>query len=556
MTDSSTARPAGQQRLGDSPWWLVPLEPSAIERRRARLWLLAVSLGVVVAHIALVGLDRPINWDEAIHVSQVNPAVPPVFMEPHRTRGLSLLVAPVAAFDPSMVALRLYLLVLGAAGTYAAFATWVRTIGIAAPIAAAVYSSFWIAVFYSVEVLPNHPAALITVALTGLFVVGLERGFERRQLLVVAGLMLVFASIRPPDAVMAGIGLALVAVVSRRREMVAPTAAAAVGGLLGVVPWLLEGWIRFGFAPWQTVRSAGEYSVATGRTNLLPLYLQHIETRLRCAGGCVDDFIAGGAGWQLPPIRSALFLFAAALLSVVAVIASGARRWIVAVPLVVVVPVLGFYGYAGGAMNQRYLLLVYAAALLPPAIGLRAVWHHLGRERSPVHVGVRVALVGTVAVACWWSTSLTLARFEEPSTRDRAYELGQLLAAETGRVGADCALAARVNYPQLQYWSGCLASAAGRGQDGELQPPLGELGSYVDLAAAAARGADLYAVDREHPPDGSPLATWQRVDPTAEPVDGYVLFRYVEGADLPSPPCPPVDRGPERQLAEVLSDDC
>jgi hypothetical protein len=63
-------------------------------------------------------------------------------------------------------------------------------------------------------------------------------------------------------------------------------------------------------------------------------------------------------------------------------------------------------------------------------------------------------------------------------------------------------------------------------------------------------------VDREQLPDGSPLATWARVDPTAEPVDGYVLFRYVDGADLPAPPCPPADRGPERQLAEVLSDDC
>ncbi|TVR20785.1 MAG: hypothetical protein EA387_11175 [Nitriliruptor sp.] len=556
MTERNAAGTASQQVSGDSPWWWMPLDPPAVEQRRARLWLLAVSLGLVVVHAVVVGIDRPINWDEAIHVSQVNPAVPPVFMEPHRTRGLSLLVAPVAVFDPSMVALRLYLLLLGAAGTYAAFATWVRTIGIAAPIAAVVYSSFWITVFYSVEVLPNHPAALLSVALTGLFVAGLDGQLERRQLVAIAALMLLFASIRPPDAVMVGIGLALLALLSRRRRLVAPTAAAAIGGILGVLPWLLEGWFRFGFAPWQTVRSAGEYSVATGRTNLLPLYLQHIETRLRCAGGCVEDFVAAGGGWQLPPIRSSLFLLAAALLVVVAVVTSGARRWIVAVPLVVVVPVLAFYGYAGGAMNQRYLMPVYATVMLPAAIGFRAVWYQLGRERTPARVGVRVVLVVLVAITCWWSTSLTLERFESPSTRDRAYELGQRLAAETGRIGADCALAARVNYPQLQYWSGCLATAAGRAQDGELQPPLGELGSYVDLAAAAARGAELYAVDREALRDGSPLATWERVDPDAEPVDGYVLFRYVEGADLPPPPCPPAEQGPERRLAEVLSDDC
>jgi len=553
-----TTRPTGGgTRLATSgPWWAVGLDPGPSEQRRAWAALVVVGLGVVLLHALFAGLDRPINWDEAIHVSQVNPAIPAVFMEPHRTRGLSLLVAPVAVFDPTMVLLRGAVLLLGAAGTVAAFGVWIRSIGMAAPVAAAVYSSFWITVFYSVEVLPNHPSALLTVWLTGAVVAAMRDRPVRGQLVAVAVAMGLFAAVRPPDAVLVGVGLLLLAATARRREVLLPVAAAAGGGILGLLPWFVEGWVRFGFGPMTTVRSAGEYSVDAAGTNLLPLYLSSIETRLRCAGGCIEDHIAAGAPWELPPIRSGLFLLAAALLTILAMVAARRQAGLVLVPLVPVLPALVFYATAGGAMNQRYLLPVYALALLPPAIGVRAVSQVLARWSRAVAWPLRAVMALAIAVACLWSIQITLDRFENPSTRDRAATLGQALGAQTGRTDANCVVAARVNYPQIQYWSGCRASVRGRARDGELQPPLGELGSYVDLAAAGAAGASVYAVDRLELPEGSPLHTWERLDPEDEGTDGYVLYRHVPGAALPPPPCPPEDDGPERLLAEVLSERC
>lgn len=556
MTDSVPARPPHGPNYPSERWWHIALEPSTAEQRRARLGLLLVAVAIVVVHAALAGLDRPINWDEAVYVTQVNPAVPPVFMEPHRTRGMPLLVSPVAVFDPSMVVLRLYLAVAGAAATYVAFAVWVRLIGGAAAIAAAVYSSFWITVFYSVEVLPNHPSALLAVAITGLFVRGLTKSPVRHQIALTAGLMFLFALVRPPDAAMVGVGLVLLAGLSRRREQLPVLTAAAVGGSAGVILWWIEGWFRFGFLPQETMRSAGEYGVASGRVNMLPLYLQHVESRLRCARGCVEDYVSAGGGWQLPPIRSLLFLILAAVLVVLGTVSTRRRRWVLWTPLVVASPVLGFYAFVGGSMNQRYILLVYALALIPPAIGLRALWLQMGRSPAFSRRALRTAVVVAVVSACWWSTSKTLERFDNPSTRDRAYGIGQVLMEETGRTGADCVLAARVDYPMLQYWSGCLATAGGTAQDGQLQPPLGEIGSYTDLAAHHAEGADLYAVDRESLREGSPLESWQRVHPDAEPVEGYVLYRAVEGSVVPPPPCPPADSEQSRRLAEVFSGSC
>ncbi len=547
---SGARGPAGRDR-----WWAADLDPGPAERRRAWAALVLVALGVVLLHAGFAGLDRPINWDESIHVSQVNPAVPAVFMEPHRTRGLSLLVAPVAVFDPSMVVLRAFVLLLGAAGTVAAFGVWIRSVGMAAPIAAAVYSSFWITVFYTVEVLPNHPSALLAVWLTGAVVAAVRGRPVRGEVVAVALAMALFAAVRPPDAVLVGVGLVLLVGLARSRAGVPAVLAAAAGGVAGLLPWLVEGWARFGFGPLTTVRSAGEYSVDTAGTNLLPLYLSSIETRLRCAGGCIEDHIAAGAGWELPPTRSTLFLLAAVGLSVLGVVAARRHAGVALSPLVPVLPALLFYATAGGAMNQRYLLPVYALALLPPAVGVRAVSRVLARWPHALAWPLRTVMAAVIAVACLWSIQITLDRFESPSTRDRAATLGQSLGAHTGRREVDCVVAARVNYPQIQYWSGCRATAAGSGADGELQPPLGELGSYVDLAARAAAGAAVYAVDRIDLPDGSPLHGWERLDPADEGTEGYVLYRHVPGAPLPAPPCPPAE-GPERLLAEVLSERC
>jgi hypothetical protein len=522
--------------------------PNAADRAAARRWLLAVALAFVVLHVAVVGLDRPINWDEAIHVSQVNPSVPAVFMEPHRTRGLSLLIAPIAVFDPSMLVLRLGLVFAGGIGLFAAFATWIRVVGIAAPVAAAAFGAHWITVFYAVEVLPNYPSALLGIAVTGLGAQLLTgRDADRRWTYAMVATIALAAAVRPPDAVLIGVGVGLVFLVALRRSAVRPISVLAVGGVAGLAPWLIEGLVRFGFSPMTTVRSAGEYSVGDS-VSLFPVYLANLETRLRCAGGCLED----AGGWSLPPGGTVALLLVAATLAGVAVIDTR-RSW--SVSAIVVVPMvllIGFYGSAGGAMNLRYVMPVFALGLLLPAVGTVVVWRWFSARSGAWWLG-EAMLVILLVVAAWWQIGLGLAQLERPQTRERGYELGTALASVVG--DDPCVVATQVNYPQVQYWSGCLAVVLDRGRDGQIQAPLGELGSYVDVAALQAEGYRVFAIAGGRISEDAPVRRWQELSLDIQYSDGFQLYEHRPGDLLPPPPCPPQD-GAERLLAEVLSSRC
>ena len=558
-------RPVGYRRVVDSAIRFRhssrPAYPAssglvaADEQRRATLLLLFVAIGIVFVHAVFAGLDRPIHWDETVYFTQVNPSRATVFMEPHRTRGVSLLVAPIAIFDPSMVVLRSYLVLLGAAGTFAAFRTWIPTVGMAAPLAAALYSAFWVTVFYSVEILPNHPVALLSIGALGVVTRLAGRDDAGRSGWVLAALFTLLALVRPPDAFAIGFGLAVVILVLRRDRALWLLTSAVLGGAAGVGVWLTESAIRFGFDPLTTVRSAGEYSVGGPRANQFPLYVRSLETRLRCNTSCLQSYIDRGAGWELPPTRTTLILVAAIVLTFVALVTAGRRGWLIpAAPVVVAVPLVALYSVSGGAMNLRYMLPAFALLSIPPAIGVMAVWRAAPRLGTPIAAGARLGLVVAVAATAWWQVGITLDRFENPGSRHRAKEIGLQLRAVAD--GEPCVVAARVSYPPIQYWSGCLAAIATKGDDGTLQPPLGELGSYVDLAERGEAGARVFAVAEAELAEESPIAHWQVLFPEEEPIDGYRLFEHRSGDPLPPPPCPTVDEGEVRLLARLMSGDC
>jgi hypothetical protein len=523
---------------------------AASVQRRARLALLLVVTVYVLVHAIGVGLDRPINWDEAVHFTQVVPGRPAVFMEPHRTRGLTLLVAPIAWLDPSMAVFRGYLLALGAAGLFAAFAVWIRTLGYAAVLAAALYASYWVTVFYSVELLPNHAAALLGVGLVGL-VTDRRVPPAGRQLVVGAVLMFLLTLVRPPDAVLVGAGLTVGYLVLRDRAAfrVVPTLAAA--GLAAMVSWWLEGAIRFGFPPWVTVRSAGEYSVAGERINQLPLYLRSLGDQLRCAGGCQADYLEAGGGWELPPGRTTLFLLVAALLALVAVVATPARRRASVMVLLTAGAFVPFYAWSAGAMNLRYLLPFFALSLLLPATGAFALRDRWAATTSPARVALDLVAVTLVVVTAAWQVGVGMDRLAAPGTRDRAADLGQALAELVD--GEPCAVAAAVNYPQVQYWSRCRATVIARGSTGALQPPLGEPGSYVDLHERAAAGDRIFALARASRLEGSPAEGWIEHPLPGSWADTFVLLERPPDAEVPPPPCP---EGTEFELVRAMSRDC
>ena len=520
---------------------------------RGHIGLALVAVAFAALHVLVVGLDRPLGWDEAVLYTQVVPDVPAVFMEPHRTRGVSLLVAPIAVVDPSMVVLRGYLVVVAAVGLYAAFATWLRTIGGAAVLAAAMFATFWVTWFYAVEVLPNLPTALFSVAAGGLVaqvLIGDE--VPRRVPILLGGVFLVFALVRPPEAALIGLALAVLVIVLRPAVGVRVLAPPAIGGILGLAAWFLEGAVRFGFSPAGTLASAAEYSVDGERFNQLPLYLASLEDNLRCTGSCIEEHLEAGVSWQLPPARTSLFLLTLALAAVLALIAERDSRRPVLVAAAIAVPVLALYGYSAGAMNLRYLLPVYALGFIAAAAGARLVWWIV--PRGGLGLIARVALLVPVAAALVWQTSHGAPWAGEPGgARYRAAELGA--AIEPHLEDGPCAIGTVVNYPQIQYWTRCPATRIVSGGSGEIQRPLGELGSYVDLSAAAGRGDQVLAVVRTDPPSEHPVASWELLEPGVQAEgEEFEIRRWRAGDPLPPPPCP--EDGGERRLAEVLAPQC
>src|SRR5215472_3717741 len=103
--------PAGLARLRlpgpDSPWWIAPV---------AAAFSLSQLL-VVRPHLGL-------SWDEVVYVSQASRHAPAAFFDPARSRGVSLLVAPVAFATSSVAALRIYLAAVSGLALFGSLLAW------------------------------------------------------------------------------------------------------------------------------------------------------------------------------------------------------------------------------------------------------------------------------------------------------------------------------------------------------------------------------------------------------------------------------------------------
>jgi hypothetical protein len=538
--------------------------PGHREQRQARLALLGVAVLWFLVHALLAGFARAVNWDESIHLSQVVPGRLANFLEPHRTRGVSLLVAPIAVFDPPMILLRAYLAAATGVGLLAAFGTWVRTIGLAAPLAALLFACFQVTTFYGVEVLPNLPTALLGVAIAGLAArAALEdeavriRSFRdlrspslRTLPVAAASCMLVLALVRPPDAFLLGVGIAVAITVVRARAAAWFVPATAAGGVLGLLPWFIESATRFGFGPLDTVRSGGDYSTNVEVFNRFPIIVRSLEDTVRCGHTCEREILASGSLWALPGWRTTAFLGVGLALTVVAVLRDGRRRAPAALAALAALPLLAFYSFTT-LINMRYLLPVIALWLVPPSIGAVLCWRWAGRREQGTLLRAVAALLLVSAV--WWQWGLGIERLESGERRERARQLGEAVAE---RAEGPCVIATQDARPMVQYWSGCHAVTLLRGEDGDLQDPLGELDSYVDLAGRQRQGYEVFALaPTGYLSDNSPVLAWEPEELRGGRIDGYVLYRHRPGDPLPDPPCPPPN-GPKRMLGGVLSDDC
>ena len=468
--------------------------------RLARRLLLLVGAAYLVAQLLLFSPKRAPSWDEAIYLSQVTPGVHPIAFAPSRARGVTFLVAPVAVAGGSVATVRLFLAVASSVAIVASFLVWVPALGLAAPGAAFLFGSTWLGLFYGSEVMPNLWAAILAVAATGALVRRLEggAGWGTAGAAALLGLM---ALVRPADALVLGVALALYILLFRRSSigvLVPLSAGLAIGWAL----WLIEMSVRIG-GPVRAMREAA----ALGHLTTLGIGARVLQNLALTNGPTI-----GPESSPHVPLAGALWWGMTVGLAVVAVVRTRGTR--MSGPVLCAV-------LAGSALAAEYLVLVsglaprfllpaYALLSLPAAVGLVSLMtggtarRIAGAAAVAVLAGLTVWQVGTARSI---GTNAAAARGSVAAVGDEVYRLA---------AGRPCVVASAAGFPQVAFSSGC----AGRGLAGT------DAASLAALRGSVPGRDGLFVVLAMPPPAGSPLGSM----PAASELDGWFVF------ELPAAP--------------------
>ncbi|WP_236073108.1 hypothetical protein [Streptomyces tardus] len=401
--------------------------------------LLAVSGAVAVLAAFLVPLTLPLGWDELVYASRFphfDPATP--FSSP-RTRGVPMLLAPVAMWTDSVLLLRIWLTLLASAALYLGFRPWLRVVRRqrAVPLAAAAYGTLWISLFYTGSAMPNHYTAMGSLAAVGYFL-----GRRPSATGIAVGLALA-TLMRPNDAVwIAGPLLvgALLVPAWRRRSAVLGTVA---GVALGALPWVVEAYVRFG-GIFERLSDASDVQGGMRPVVSLIDHATALDGPLLCRP-CGNDSLDATALelWLLLPVFTVLGMMALRRAGQ----ARGPYWMAVAVALASAAPYFFLLDYAA----PRFLLPTYALLLIPAAVGVLAAWDAArgAKSRLPL-VGLALVLVAHLAV------QLPLARTHanvQIGARGDWVRVAEVLRANDVR--PPCTLKATTRAIPLAHTAGC-----------------------------------------------------------------------------------------------------
>ena len=408
----------------------------------------AVCTVFAVAGLTLVPPWLGLGWDEVVYVSQYDPRNPAAFFSAPRSRGVSLLAAPVVLVTDSVVALRVWLAAAAAVAMGAAFWPWLRLYprsGVV-PLAAFGYASLWVSLFYAAAAMPNHFTAMAAVGAVGWFLVAVREPVSRSALAGLAAMLAVAGLMRPSDAfwLTAPLGLAGLVVPSWRR--VPLLAAVAGGGLAGVAPWLVEAELSYGGVLSRLAR-ASEIQGGTGWTLAVGYVVTALDGPLLCRP-CTEDLV------RWPALLWPIALVVLVVGGIVGAHRAGrpALGWL---PVVVAGSLAFTYLFLVSYTAPRFLQPTYALLMLPAAAGLHDAWTATRPRLRPVlGAGLAVAILGHLliqgAILTHWVTVHTAARENYARLAEELHAAG---------LRPPCVLTGDEAIP-IAYYAGCASAAA------------------------------------------------------------------------------------------------
>ena len=513
--------------------------------------LAAVAYGVLAALV--VGLDREVRWDEVTYLAQVAPGTPEVWFGPQRARGMTIVLAPVALFGAPTTLLRIWLIVVHAVALGLAYRSWARYAGWTGAAAAGVAAVGWVPLYFAVEGYPNLLVGFLAVAFVGHTLLWCRdhaghgsradrTGGSHRDLVIAAATLAAVAWLRPSESVWLAAGMTPVVLVLALRSAWRPIAAFLIGGFIGWLPWLIEGIVRFG-GPFERLDAARSTSASGTDRNSLIQYLNLVEGPVRRV---VEDPVLTGA--------ALLFLTASALLVLLGIAQrlDTDRRRAAVVGAVTAGAMVAPYLLLNAGINLRYILPGLLLVAVPIGAGLTTIGAAIHRARSWTAAIVVIALLAGTA---GWQAHLARTNAEQIAPlQARPVPLGDALADAAG--GEPCAFLSNVQWPEIQWHSGCAGEVLDLGA-----PLLQCHDARRDLAALAADGHRVFVLARGEPPFSPAVAGWP-VQRLTDPEDGvWRLYERpaelgpsdaptIPPAEASSVPCPP-SRAPDTSGATL-----
>ena len=481
--NGGTAPQVGHQEPQSLPGEPLEAPPSGEERGRrdlddpsreqvlARRALIVLGIAYLAAQLVVVGTDRAPRWDESVYLSQVMPDMEGLYFEPWHSRGITLLVAPVTSLGGALTGVRLFLMVLAAAATTAAFRLWVPLVGLAAVVAAAVFSFSWLSLLSASEVMPNYWASLGLLATAGLVVRRLHGGPVRDVVFAAVGLGAV-TFVRPTEAIVFAAAACAYILVFRRSSW-RVFAAMGLGAFVGWLPWLVEMSVRFG-----GVSNAIREAERGGHFVLAPVGANVVRHLAYTDGGADGILLPGAIWWALVVTVSVAGLVWGATRA-----ARASALFCSLAALVFAVEYLAFVSF----LNARFLLPAYAMASVPFGVGVAS----LLRGRRPLRVGGGLVLASMIPWAIWQAGVANRAA-DEISTGP--VRVGATIRGLTGPT--PCSFVSPLAYPKIAVSSRCQGARWRRGKTP----------TAADLEALHRPGTRLFVVLLKEAPEASPLS--------------------------------------------------